>query len=111
MLDWLILGVYLAGFSYTMRHIAGRIAWEFGTPDSFDIVTSLFFGAAAAIPWPVSLPIALLTEKGYEPGTKVAVALEMLIRTPESIRVEEMKQRERESQRRIAELEREVGIR
>jgi hypothetical protein len=107
---WVAAAVYGIGLLFTWRHIAGRIAWEFGKPDADDIVAGLFFGGFCSIFWPISLPIALLSERGFEPGTRAAHLLGLLMRKPLKVRLREAADRERDMKYRIEQLERQVGI-
>lgn len=110
MIAWALFILYLVGFLYTARHIAGRIAWEFGHPDGMDIAGGFIIGFLCALPWPLSLPIAILSEQGFDPGTKSADVLAKMMRKPLRVRAKEAARREADLQMRIRQLEREVGI-
>ena len=90
MIDLIILGVYVLGFIVCLRNVSRRLAWEdvprYGSkPDTDDYVMGLAIGAMASLIWPITLPIAWMTEH--------PAIFDRVLGTPR--RVEELHQKER----------------
>jgi len=103
---WLVLALYIVGYALAFRRIAGQMAWYYAEEGAYGRreypSAEQWFGAIltatfASLIWPVSLPVAwgLSTEQ---------VGAGRLFYTPLNVR-------ERIYKERIAELERQVGIR
>lgn len=100
-MTWLVVtlvlvGGYVIGWLLTWRTLAWRLSHEFGeSPGMDDVVYGVIFGGVAALAWPAVIVIT-------------SGLAEQLMREPATTR----KKRELdERERRIAQMERELGIR
>ena len=93
MTGWVLLGIYVAGFVFAARKISVAILnADPGDNDAFDRTMSRALGALVALAWPAILVGALVT--GKLPKTDKQLRADVAARDA-----------------RIAELEREAGIR
>jgi len=102
---WLILALYVVGYALAFRRIAGQLAWHLQAvsswsseyPEGAQWVGAIATATFASLIWPVSIPVAWGLSKDQ-------VGAGRLFYTPAHVR-------ERIYKERIAELERQVGIR
>lgn len=102
---WLIVASYLLGYLLSWRRIAWVMAHEgnYGPLEGDDIAFGVVFGFIVSFAWPVIVPGYFLYRSGLLTSGSHA-----LLKAPKHIRD---KERIATQERRIAELEREVGIR
>lgn len=100
------LVVYLIGWFLCVRVMAGVLAYEFGTPDGFDIAMSLMMGGLLALVWPIVFLIRWLNQRDL-----ILRGAAPLVRIPPHVRIRELEREKRKQEWRIRDLEREVGIR
>ena len=101
--DYIFWLGYPLGWLFTSWRVAGQIAWNEAkrynqkVPDGGDIMWAIFLASIAALVWPLSLPAAVMIGSVKNGGRN-------FLYTPKHIKLEL-------AERRIRELEREVGIR
>lgn len=107
MFGWLILAAYVVGWFVSLRLIAGHFAFEYSSyPDGEEIVVALLVGALCACVWPLLWPCWAIYRRGWLMAAGVG-----LIRVPARERVRRLEYEAREREYRIAQLEREAGLR